>query len=279
MDDSPSHPLVARPQALTVPPDPEPAIAAVLTEAGRAALARNANAPATLRAYRADWAHYSGWCAAMGFVPVPAEPSVVGAYLASFTDNAPTTVRRRLAALGKMHRFNDLPWNPAHRDIRGPLDGLLRAQGRPVAKAAPLTPDLLCQLLVTCDVSARGRRDRALLLFGFAGALRRSELVALRVEDVVEVAGGLRLRILRGKTDQTGQGAEIGLPRGCHVETCPERAFHAWQAVAKRRAGPLFRRISTGDRISEAALTPMRCAASSPIVWPWPGSPSPASSN
>jgi integrase len=151
-----------------------------------------------------------------------------------------------------MHRFNNLPGNPAHRDIRGPLDGLLRAQGRPVAKAAPLTLDILRQLLATCDVSACGRRDRALLLFGFAGALRRSEFVALRVEDVAEVAGGLRLRILRGKTDQTGQGAEIGLPRGRHVETGPERAFHAWQAVAKRRAGPLFRRISTG----EAALHP-----------------------
>jgi len=235
---------------------------AVLTEQGRAALAeaaalaRNANAPATLRAYRSDWAHYAAWCAAMGFVPVPAEPSVVGAYLASLTDKAPTTVRRRLAALGKMHRFNDLPWNPAHRDIRGPLDGLLRAQGRPVAKAAPLTLDILRQLLATCDVSARGRRDRALLLFGFAGALRRSELVALRVEDVAEAAGGLKVRILRGKTDQAGQGAEIGLPRGRHAETCPVRAFHAWQAVAKRKAGPLFRRISTGDRIGDTALHP-----------------------
>src|SRR5471030_2819744 len=94
---------------------------------------------------------------------------------------------------------------------------------------------------------ARGRRDRALLLFGFVGALRRSELVALRVEDVAIVAGGLRLRIMRGKTDQAGQGAEVGLPRGRHVETCPVRAFEAWQAVAKRRAGPLFRRISIGD--------------------------------
>jgi integrase len=233
-----------------------------LTDAGRAALdtaaalGRQASAPATLRAYRSDWAHYAAWCTEMGFVPVPAAPATVGAYLASLTDKAPTTVRRRLAALAKMHRFNDLPWNPAHRDIRGPLNGLLRRQGRPVARAAPLTLDLLRQLLVTCDVSDRGRRDRALLLFGFAGALRRSELVALHVEDVVEVAGGLKLRIRRGKTDQMGQGAEIGLPRGRHVETCPLRAFHSWQAVAKRKAGPLFRRISTGDRIGDAALHP-----------------------
>jgi integrase len=104
--------------------------------------------------------------------------------------------------------------------------------------------------------SARGRRDRALLLFGFAGALRRSELVSLRVEDVAIVAGGLRLRIRRGKADQAGQGAEIGLPRGRHVETCPVRAFEAWQAVARRKAGPLFRKISTGDGIGEAALHP-----------------------
>jgi integrase len=101
-------------------------------------------------------------------------------------------------------------------------------------KAAALTLPMLRQLLATCDQSARGRRDRALLLFGFVGALRRPELVALRVEDVAIVADGLRLRIRRGKTDQAGQGAEVGLPRGRHVETCPVRAFEAWQAVARR---------------------------------------------
>jgi integrase len=115
---------------------------------------------------------------------------------------------------------------------------------------------MLRQLLLTCDQTARGRRDRALLLFGFVGALRRSELVALNVEDVAIVPGGLRLRIRRGKTDQAGQGAEIGLPRGRFVETCPVRAFAAWQAVARRKAGPLFRKISTGDGIGDTALHP-----------------------
>jgi integrase len=236
--------------------------APALSAAGQAALARaadfarKASSPATLRAYKSDWTHYASWCARMGFVPVPAEPATVGAYLASLVDKAPTTIRRRLAALGKMHRFNDLPWNPAHRDIQGPLQGLLRDKGQPVVKAAPLTLDLLRPLLATCDNSRRGRRDRALLLFGFAGALRRSELVSLQVEDVAEVAGGLRIRIRQGKTDPMGQGAEIGLPRGRHVETCPVRAFQSWQAVARRKAGPLFRRISSGDRIGDAALHP-----------------------
>ncbi len=83
-----------------------------------------------------------------------------------------------------MHRFNDFPWNPAYRDIQGPRQGALRAHGRPVQKAAALTLPMLRQLLLTSDESARGRRDRALLLFGFVGALRRSELVFLHVEDV-----------------------------------------------------------------------------------------------
>jgi integrase len=266
MDLSRPHRQIAA-QGEILPPNPNPAAAAgpilAPTESGQAALAaaqalaKQATSPATLRAYRADWSHFSAWCAEHGFAPVPAAPAIVGAYLASLADShAPATIRRRLAALGKMHRFNDLAWNPAHRDIQGPLQGALRQSGRPVQKAAALTLPMLRQLLATCDASARGRRDRALLLFGFVGALRRSELASVQAEDVGVVAGGLRLRIRRGKTDQLGQGAEIGLPRGRHAETCPMLAFEAWQAVAERKAGPLFRKISTGDGIGEAALHP-----------------------
>jgi len=241
--------------SVPIPAGPTPAGQAALETAR--ALARQANAPATLRAYKADWTHYAAWCGAKDFVPVPADPKTVGAYLASLAEtHAPTTIRRRLAAIGKMHRFNDLPWNAAHRDIQEPLQGLLRQYGRPVQKAAALTLDMLRDLVATCDLSCRGRRDRALLLIGFAAALRRSELVALQVEDVAEVPGGLRLRIAHGKTDQAGQGTEIGLPRGKHAATCPVLAFHEWQAVAKRKAGPLFRRISTGDRIGNKPLHP-----------------------
>lgn len=238
-------------------PPAGPTAAGMAALAAAEALARRAAAPATLRAYKADWTHYARWCAEHGFVPVPAAPATVGAYLASLADShAPTTVRRRLSAIGKMHRFNDLPWNPGHRDIQDPLQGLLRTHGRPVHKAAALTLAMLRQLVATCDRSARGRRDRALLLIGFAGALRRSELVALRVEDVTTTAGGLRLRIARSKTDAAGQGAEIGLPRGRHAETCPVQAFEQWQALARRRAGPLFRRVSAGGSIGHAALHP-----------------------
>jgi hypothetical protein len=144
-------------------PAPNPAGAAALAAAQ--ALAQKATSAATLRAYKADWTHFSQWCGAHGFVAVPAAPATVGAYLASLSgSHAPATIRRRLSALGKMHRFNDLAWNPAHRDIQGPLQGALRTHGRPPQKAAALTLPMLRQLLATCDESARGRRDRALLL-------------------------------------------------------------------------------------------------------------------
>lgn len=146
---------------------------------------------------------------------------------------------------------------PAHRDIQAPLRGVLRKHGRPVQKTAALTLDILRKLVDTCDNSNCGHRDRAMLLLGFSGALRRSELVGIFVNDITEAAGGgLRLKIRRSKTDQEGQGAEIGIPRGKHAETCPVKAFNDWMAVAKRKTGPLFRRVSRGDHIGQEALNP-----------------------
>ena len=238
--------------------------AALLTAKGAAALAaaadlaRRSASAATLRAYKADWTHYQAWCETTGFTPLPATPTVVGAYIASLVaTHAPTSIRRRLAAIGKAHRFSDLPWNPGHRDIQGPLQGVLRTLQRPVGKAAAIRLDLLKQLLATCDAGNTGRRDRALLLVGFAGALRRSELVGLLAEDLTPTsAGGLQLRIRQSKTDQTGEGSTIGLARGGSPETCPVRAVEAWQHVARRKAGPLFRKVEADGRIGDRALHP-----------------------
>jgi hypothetical protein len=133
---------------------------------------------------------------------------------------------------------------------------LLRQHGRAVQKAAALTLGMLRRRRATCDLRARGRRNRALLLIGLAGALCRSEQVALQVQDVTVIAEGLRIRIARGKTDVARQRAEAGLPRGKHAYTCPVQALLAWQAVAKCKAGPLFRRVGKGGRIGGTALHP-----------------------
>ena len=124
--------------------DGAPRLVPVPNAAGQAALeaahalGRKAAAPATLRAYKADWTHYAAWCASHGFIPVPGAPATIGAYLTSLKDShAPTTIRRRLAAIGKMHRFNDLAWNAAHRDIQEPLQGLLREHAARCRKPPP----------------------------------------------------------------------------------------------------------------------------------------------
>ena len=211
-----------------------------------------------LRAYKADGTHFSDWCAAKGFVPVPAAPEAAGAYLASLAEtHALATIRRRLLRVLKNAPIQRSAVERRPRIV--PFRGRRRAcwcqHGLP-QKAAASSLAMLRQLLATCDRTARVRRDRALLLFAFTGALRRSELVSLRVEDVVVDGNGLRLRILRGKTDQEGQGAEIGLPRGRHAETCPLRAFEDWQAVAQRKAGPLFRKVTASGRVGGTALHP-----------------------
>ena len=231
-------------------------VARQITPQGEAALktsddyAQKAASPATLRAYRSDWQHYKSWCEECGFEPTPSSPKTVGAYLASLaTTKAPTTIRRRLAAIAKMHKFNNWPWNSSDLYIQDRLKGVLREHGRPVKKAAAITEPILRKLLETCDFSARGARDRALILIGFTGALRRSELVALTVKDVTVDAKGMRIRIMRSKTDKAGEGAEIGIPRGKHAQTCAVSAYERWRLVADRKTGPVFFRINSTNRV------------------------------
>jgi site-specific recombinase XerD len=100
-----------------------------------------------------------------------------------------------------------------------------------------------------------GLRDRAILLLGFAGGFRRSELVALDVDDLVETAQGLRVRIRRSKTDQEGVGREVGIPFGRHVDTCPVKAWRAWQSAAGLLKGPCFRPMNSRGGVRDRRLT------------------------
>ncbi len=204
-----------------------------------------AMSPATQRAYRADWAHYAAWCAMAGHAAIPATPETVAAYLASMAaSHAPSTIRRRLAALGRMHRFNGLAWSPGAAPIRAALGGV-RGAGRESRPSAALAPAQLRRLVETCEDGPAGRRDRAMLLLGFGAALRRSELVALHVDDVVATPAGLVLRL---------QGAEVAVARAADPAACPARALEAWREVLVHRAGPLFRRVTAGGRVGRDAL-------------------------
>jgi integrase len=104
-------------------------------------------------------------------------------------------------------------------------------------------------MLKLCPAGMIGHRDRALLAFGFAGAFRRSELASLRVEDLTETPDGLRVLIRRSKTDQEGRGQEIAIPRGCRLR--PVEAVQTWLNSA---AGPVFRAVALGWRVSDRPL-------------------------
>ncbi|MBV8488224.1 MAG: site-specific integrase, partial [Planctomycetaceae bacterium] len=161
-----------------------------------------ADAPATLRAYASDLANYTAWCEEHGFEPMPATPEVVGAYLAAAGEGyAAPTLRRRVAAIARACGVAGHPLDTKHPAIRETLRGIARRHGAPARRSAALTTAEVKRLSRACGTDLAGARDRALFLLGFAGALRRSELVALDVEHVTWTRAGMRLLIERSKTD------------------------------------------------------------------------------
>src|ERR1700741_2687629 len=155
------------------PPTARAAIALAKSQAYQDA----ADAPATLRAYATDLANYRTWCDRHGFQPMPATPEVVGAYLAAAGEGyALPTLRRRVAAIARACGVAGHPLDTTHPAIPATLGGMGRRHGRPARPAAALPPTEMRKLCRACGTDLPGARDRALLLLGFAGALRRSEL-------------------------------------------------------------------------------------------------------
>ena len=211
--------------------------------------------PRTARQYEADWRVFRAWCDGHGAPSLPALPAVVAAYLAERSaTRGRSGLRLILAAIAHHHRRAGHLWTSGDPVIASVMRGILREQKRPVRPAAALTSAELRQLLAGCGEDLAGLRDRALLLVGFAGALRRSELVTLDHEDVRFTADGLVLRIRSSKGDQEGQGADVGIVRGTRPGTCPVRALEAWLRRARITYGPVFRRLTAAGTI-EGRLT------------------------
>jgi site-specific recombinase XerD len=161
------------------------------------AYAEAEKAQATRAAYTSDWRDFPIWCLARGATPLPAHVGIVAAYLSGLADSGrkSSTIGRRAASIAYHHKLagHEPPTNA--EGVKAVLRGIRRTIGSAKQGKAPATADLI------------GKRDRALLALGFAGAFRRSELVALQVEDLAETPDGLRVTIRRSKTDQEGAGA------------------------------------------------------------------------
>lgn len=223
-------------------------------------------APNTVRAYLADWRHFEAWCADHQFRSLPASVETVGLYLGTIApDYSLATLERRLSSISAAHRERGGP-NPCGVS-EGPLRriwrGIVREKSRRQDKAEPLMASdlrLIVQNLPrdpeSGDLTPTSLRDRALLLIGWTGALRRSELVGLTTDDIEFVSGsGLNIYIRKSKTDQEGQGLIKGIPFGSHAETCPVLGLRTWLQYAGIRSGPLFRRFYRGGSIGKKPLT------------------------
>ena len=224
----------------------------------------------TRRGYARDLAAFRAWCTARRVTALPAEPQTLAAYLADLAQtDRPATIGRKLAAIAVAHRDAGLESPTEHGMVKTTLAGIRRAKGTaPHQKSALLVEDLR-RIVAPLGASLLDRRDRALVLLGFAAALRRSELVALRLEDVRIEEEGLVLTLRRSKTNQEGRLETIAVAYGSEPATCPVRALRAWLAAAGLVDGPLFvgstpqgglRTAPLGDRMV-AHVVKRRCKA------------------
>ena len=158
-----------------------------------------------------------------------------------------STIGRRVAAIRYAHKLAGHAVPTDDERVKATVRGIRRTIGTAARKKAPATAERVIAMALGTGAGLKGLRDRALLLLGFAGAFRRSEIVALDCEDIEECETGLRITIRRGKTDQEGQGATIGIVRGAIA--CPVAAVCQWRDEAGITAGPLFRSIRKGGKV------------------------------
>lgn len=215
-----------------------------------------ADARATLKAYAADYTQFQGWCEEHGLAPMPPTAETVGAYLASCGEGyALSTLRRRVAAIARQCRLEGHTLDTRANAIRGTIKGIARNHGQPSRRSAALTTDDIKRLCDACDNQLPGLRDRALFLIGFAGALRRSELIGLDVEHLKWTGKNLVLLIARSKTDKEGAGVEIAISPGANETTCPVRALKQWLKTSGIKFGPVFRKVNKSARVQNGRLT------------------------
>lgn len=212
-------------------------------------------APATLRGYQADWEAFEAWCAERGLAAWPAAPATAAAFLSFEADQGHkvATIEHRAAAIRFRHVADGINSPTKSEIVRATLKGIRNKIGVAPSRKAPATAEHVKAMSDTATHSLKGLRDRALLLLGFASALRRSELVALDLEHIEQCPEGFRLHIARSKTDQEGRGAVVPVLRG--NGHCPVRAVQAWIEAADLTEGPLFRPIAKGGRIIAARLS------------------------
>jgi integrase len=205
----------------------------------------------THRAYEADLAHFRAWG---GTIPTTSE--AVAEYLAG---HAPTlsmaTLDRRAVAISKAHAERGFPSPTQSGLVRAVRRGIKRVHGKAQRRTAPLSTSDLLPVLEAMGEGEKAIRDRALILLGFAGAFRRSELVALDRDDLEFVRQGLVVYLRHSKTDQVYEGRKLGVPYGSDP-LCPVKALTDWLSLLPTTYGPIFGRVDRHGNVLDQRLSP-----------------------
>lgn len=219
--------------------------------------AAHSRAPNTKRAYQNDWRDFTSWCEEQGLQPLPATPQTIALYLTARAEtHRVSTLQRRLSAISQAHKVAGYPpVSTREEPLHSVWMGIKREKGTAQQGKAPVVTEELRAMVATLPDSLLGIRDRALLLLGFAGAFRRSELVSLDVSDIHMTRDGVIVTLRRSKTDQEGQGQKIGIPYGSNPATCPVRALQAWLEASGITEGPLFRAIDRHGNLQPGRLS------------------------
>jgi len=215
----------------------------------------------TIRAYKSDFKDFGAFCAKHNFKTLPTDPKIVSLYLTylSGRDAKMSTLRRRLVSISMIHKLKGHYLDTKHPVIIENLMGIKRTKGSFQRGKKPL---LINQLKAIINVINKEKideikkiRDKTIILVGFGGGFRRTELISIDHEDLEFVPEGVKITIKRSKTDQFGEGMIKGLPYFSNQEYCPVVHLKKWLEISKIKNGSIFRRFTKGCSLSKNRLT------------------------
>ena len=222
---------------------------------------QNSKAINTVRAYKSDFNDFELFCVKNSLKSLPSDPKIVSLYLTylSTKDVKISTLKRRLVSIGVIHKLKGFYLDTKHPSIIENIMGIKRRKGSVQVGKKPILINSLKQIINVIDKQNKEKikklRDRSIILIGFSGGFRRSEIVSLDYDDLDFVPEGLKINLRRSKTDQFGEGFIKALPYFDNSQYCPVVSLKKWIEISKITSGAMFRRFSRGSRLSKNRLT------------------------
>ena len=221
---------------------------------------KSSKANNTLRAYKSDFKDFGSFCYKHGFNSLPTEPKIVSLYLTHLSKKSKiSTLKRRLVSISMVHKLKGHYLDTKHPIIIENLLGIRRLKGSIQKGKKPLLINHLRSIINVINEEKieeiKKLRDKSILLIGFGGGFRRTELISIDYDDLEFVNEGLKITLKRSKTDQFGEGMIKGLPYLTNETYCPVLNLKKWLDISKIKSGPIFRRFSKGSSLTDKRLT------------------------